>query len=309
MDSLVSQPTLGHIKCVLQNLPQGMKGLDETYSQAMRRIEGQEEGYRELAKQILAWITHAKRALSTVEIQHALAVHPDKGELDEDFLPEIEILSSVCFGLTTVDENSDIVRLVYYTTQDFFERTNSFPNAHRDITATCVTYLSFDTFATGFCPTNEEFEARLQLNPLYDYAARNWGHHAREAWVEPEQLIQFLECEAKVSASSQAMMASREYFGYNNTRHVPRQMTGVHLAAYFGLSAIITTFLINGQDLDVRDSYKRTPLSWAAENGHETVVRLLLDQEGMHVDVWGWSQLTPLSYAAQNGHEAVVKLL
>ena len=97
---------------------------------------------------------------------------------------------------------------------------------------TCVTYLSFDAFETGFCPTDEEFEARLRLNPLYDYAARNWGHHARAASTEVEQLIlDFLESEAKVSASSQAMMASRSYYtGYS--QRVPRQMTGVHLAAY-----------------------------------------------------------------------------
>ncbi|KAF2176589.1 purine and uridine phosphorylase [Zopfia rhizophila CBS 207.26] len=156
MDSLMSQPTLGHIKRVLQNLPQGMKGLDETYAQAMRRIEGQEEGYRELAKHILAWITYAKRALSTAEIQHALAVHTDKAELDEDFLPKIEMLGSICAGLIVADKNSDIVRLVHYTTQEYFERTSSLPNAHREITATCVTYLSFDTFATGFCATDED---------------------------------------------------------------------------------------------------------------------------------------------------------
>ena len=43
IDSLMSQPSLGHIKRALKNLPQGMKGLDETYNQAMKRIEGQEE--------------------------------------------------------------------------------------------------------------------------------------------------------------------------------------------------------------------------------------------------------------------------
>jgi hypothetical protein len=54
MDSLMSQPTLRHIKRALQSLPQGIKGLDKTYEQAMRRIEGQEKGYIELAKQVLS---------------------------------------------------------------------------------------------------------------------------------------------------------------------------------------------------------------------------------------------------------------
>jgi hypothetical protein len=68
---------------------------------------------------------------------------------------------------------------------------------------TCITYLSFDVFAVGFYPTDEEFEARLQLNALYDYAARNWGCHARAASTEVGRLILYLfKSEAKVSACS-----------------------------------------------------------------------------------------------------------
>src|SRR6266487_1992260 len=49
-----------------------------------------------------------------------------------------------------------------------------------------ASHMSFNTFHPGFCATHETFQRRLQLNPLYDYATRNWGHHAREAsMVEP----------------------------------------------------------------------------------------------------------------------------
>jgi hypothetical protein len=95
-----------------------------------------------------------------------------------------------------IDKQSNIVRLVHYTTQRYFERTwtSWLPYAQKDIAITCVTYLSFDIFETGFCPTDEEFKTRLRLNPLYNYAARNWGYHARAASVEVEQLIlNFLE--------------------------------------------------------------------------------------------------------------------
>jgi hypothetical protein len=117
-----------------------MEGLDETYEQAIKRIEGQEEGYRELAKRVLAWVTHAKRALYTTQVQHALAVNVGMAELDEDFLPEVEILGSICARLVTIDKKSDVIQLVHYTMQEYFERTYSFPNAEIDITATCVTY-------------------------------------------------------------------------------------------------------------------------------------------------------------------------
>src|SRR5271170_209685 len=187
----------------------------------MIRIESQGGGFRELAKKVLSWAVHAKRILSTAELQHAVAVEPGKPELNGKFIPNIEIIGSICAGLVTIDTQSDIVRLVHYTTQEYFEQTQKdwFPNAETDITITCVTYLSFHTFESGFCQTDKEFEKRLQLNPLYDYAARNWGHHARAASTEVEKLIlSLLESETKKSAANQAMFASREdswYSGYS----------------------------------------------------------------------------------------------
>jgi ankyrin repeat protein len=102
------------------------------------------------------------------------------------------------------------------------------------------------------------------------------------------------------------MMASGRYFGYSQV--VPKQMIGVHLAAYFGLKEAMIALLKNGHDLDSEDTYGQTPLSWAAENGHEAVVKLLLekgaDLEAKDKDGW-----TPLLWAAEKGHEAIVKLL
>ncbi len=58
--------------------------------------------------------------------------------------PDIEDMVSVCAGLVTVDEESDIIRLVHYTAREYFERKQKdwFGNAETDITQICVTYLS-----------------------------------------------------------------------------------------------------------------------------------------------------------------------
>ena len=282
---------------------------DYAYKEAMERIECQVADSQELAKQVLSWIICAKRPLTTLELRHALAVEIGESELDEENLPEIEDMVSVCAGLAIVDEESDIIRLVHYTTQEYFERTQMswFPNAQTDITKTCVTYLLLNAFETGICPTDMEFWARLRSNVLYDYAARNWGHHARAAAAEVEKLIlDLLENEAKASGSSQAMMVSGRYSNHSQT--IPRQMTGVHLAAYFGLVEVTTALLKNGHDADSKDGNNETPLSWAARNGHDAVVKLLLEK-GAELEFKAGNDQTPLSWAAENEHDTVVKLL
>jgi hypothetical protein len=300
------------IKIALKKLPKGSDAYDDAYKEAMERIKCQITDLQELAYQVLSWIICAKRPLTTLELQHALAVEVGEPQLDEQNLPGLEDMVSVCAGLVTIDEESDIIRLVHYTTQEYFERTQEswFPNAETYITATCITYLSFDVFAIGFAPTDEEFKERLQVNTLYDYAARNWGYHASTASTELNQPIMehlirdFLKSEAKVSASIQAMMASGKYRGFS--QRVPQKMTGVHLAAYFGLKEVIETLLKNSHHLDSKNSYGRTPLSWAAKYGHKEVVKLLLTIDSVKPDSIDNSGRTPLSYAAEGGHEVVV---
>jgi ankyrin repeat protein len=73
--------------------------------------------------------------------------------------------------------------------------------------------------------------------------------------------------------------------------------------------AVVKLLLDNGAEVDSKDiEYGGTPLSWAAEKGHEAVVRLLLDN-GAEVDSKDKSAQTLLSWAAESGHETVVKLL
>ena len=146
----------------------------------VERIEGQLPGNRARAKSVLSWITYALRPLTTGELCHALAVEPGDEELDQDNIPDIEDIVSVCAGLVTVDEESNIVRLVHYTTQEYFERIREDwnPAAQQEIALTCLNYLSLNTFRSGSCPSDKDFESRLEQNVFLDYAARYWGHHA-----------------------------------------------------------------------------------------------------------------------------------
>ncbi|KAF1362415.1 hypothetical protein EJ07DRAFT_106802, partial [Lizonia empirigonia] len=105
----------------LKNLSKGSGALNDAYDQAIIRIDGQFQNDRTLAKNVLSWISYAQRPLTTRELCHALAVEEGDEELDLDNIPDVEDILSVCAGLVTVDEESQIVRLVHYTTQDYLE--------------------------------------------------------------------------------------------------------------------------------------------------------------------------------------------
>ena len=309
IDSLAQESTVGDFELALENLP---IGLDEIYKQAKRRIESQGEKYKRLAKKVLSWVVYTQRPLSIAELQHAVAIQAGKMDLNGKSIPSVGVIRSICAGLITIDTQNDAVRLVHYTAQEYLERTSKdwFPEAETYITMTCVTYLSFEIFESGFCQTDEEFEERLQINPFYDYAARNWGHHALTAPLEIKQLIlDFLRNDAKVSASTQVLFTSESSWrGSGYSQDVPRGAIGVHLAAYFGLPEIMMALLENRDHLNIKDEWGRTPLSWAAEQGHEAIVKLLVEM-GAELESRDDSGRRPLSWAAGEGHEAVVKLL
>ena len=302
---------------MLKRLPKGFDAYDQAYDIAMERILSQGGPSRECAEKVLSWITCARRPLTTTELQHALAVEVGESRLDEENITEIEDMVSVCAGLVTVDEESGIIRLVHYTTQEYLERTQScwFPKAEADIAAICISYLSFDVFERGICQTDDEFEERLRSNQFFEYAAQNWGHHARKALTFSQALSQlvvsFLASEAKVNASSQGLFVINRYpYFLNYSQQVPKRFTGLHLIAYFGVEAAVKPLLETGKvEADSKDEDGRTALSWAAQDGHEAVVKLLLETGKVDADSKDKDGRTPLWQAAQHGYDAIVKLL
>lgn len=321
LGSLEDKTTVKAMKTALKQVQKKSQGssndkklevLSSAYEEAMERINGQQTGFQLLAKNVLSWITCAKRPLITSELQHAIAVEVGDTELDEENLPEIEDMVSVCAGLVTIDKESGIIRLVHYTTQEYFERTQRqwFPDAQANLTTICVTYLSFDEFESGICQSDKEFEQRLQVHKLYDYAAYNWGHHAREASnLCQDSVMKFLQRQGQVEGSSQGLLAKKRFFqdtGYS--QRFQKKMTGLHLAAYFGVKVFLQLLLEKGATIDTADSDGPTPLHWASENGQVEVVQLLLEK-GAAIDTANSYGATPLHWASASGQVEVVQLL
>ncbi|KAI9858732.1 MAG: hypothetical protein M1813_007364, partial [Trichoglossum hirsutum] len=293
-----------------------LKELDDTYEEAIQRIESQNQDDIELAERFLSWISLAFRPLIVVQLQHPLAIDPKDKDIDKDALPYEEYLVSICAGLVTIDQESNTIRLVHYTIQEYFERicTTWFPYAQTRIAMTCLLYISLDVFAKGPCGSNKELKALLQKYPLFQYAAGHWGDHARG---DLEETIEGLALEFVIQGIRQSRYRHIDYHGRDHG--LAEDVTGLRIIAYFGLEGNSPATaqtprrqcrLQGYQRSDSKDNYSRTPLSYAAEGGHEVVVKLLLgakdvDPNSRNND----SSTSSLLCTARGGHEAVIGLL
>ncbi|KAG4293455.1 hypothetical protein FPRO06_00040 [Fusarium proliferatum] len=323
--SVSTKKTLKKIKDALNSLSGGPKAYDIAYKKAMERIAGQDQDSQELATQVLSWITCARRVLRTSELQHALAVEENDLELNKENMPQIDDMVSVCSGLITVDDNSGVIRLVHYTTQEYLERTRGqwFPIAESQITMACIRYLSFDVFKGGFCRSKEEYENRLTCNPFYGYASHNWGYHALMASMDVQEIMASQHHSWEYIKDTETKVNTAAYFGLSNTVLALLEKdqladskgiygwTALSYAARYGHEKVVK-LLVARDDVDPNSTdgmYVETPLSWAAKNGHAGVVKFLLGNQGILADCVHKNRRTPLSFAAENGHLEVVRLL
>jgi hypothetical protein len=114
----------------------GENSLNQTYEQAMERINCQGTEFRALAPQALSWITLALRPLFGGKLLHPLAVRTDTLEFDQDYLPNLDDIVSSCAGLVIYSKDNDRVSLVHHTTQTYFDKTSWFTDAQWSIANT-----------------------------------------------------------------------------------------------------------------------------------------------------------------------------
>ena len=275
-------------------MKRGEEGLEKAYDDTVHRIENLGPGIRELAKRVLFWVIYVRRPLTREELRHALAVEPETCKLDETNLCPVKDMVASCAGLVIADSNT--VRLVHYTAQEYFQ-LRGLKGVQRDMIATsCLTYLSYDAFAKGYL-TGSDLESRLRQNAFFKYAAQNWAYHIQDAKQSVGDLVlKFLMDDGKASASSQSLF-----------QYPPQQFCGMHLVAYFGLNDIMVR-LLEEKDPDTKDSDGRTPLSYAVEKGNAQLVKLLLDYNA-DINSKCNAGSTPISRAMTGGNEAVVQIL
>jgi len=92
------------------------------------------------------------------------------------------------------------------------------------------------------------------------------------------------------------------------TTNSEESWASLHFAALNGYQSVVRLLLDRGASIDGTDKDGMTALHFAAQNGHESVVGLLLDR-GASIDALNMNNQPPLQEAAWSGHESVVGLL
>ncbi|KAI8632475.1 ankyrin repeat-containing domain protein [Xylariaceae sp. FL1651] len=319
LESLMDKKSPRAMRRALENLNSGKDAYEIAYEKAMDRIEGQTYDHRQLAIQVLSWITFAKRPLTTQELQHALAVDLDyqSDSFDLDNITDLDYIVSVCAGLVTVDKEAGIIRLVHHTTQQYFDQTRFrfFPQADWQIATTCMRYLSYQNVCSEPFLSREQYHATLENWPLFGYASEYWHEHIdKDKHSHYISIINFLQtsaCTAAYQAVVIAKYAQFEESDYyfvdwdfnNNTRSM-----ALHWAVFIGHDKIATELFQTGCDVNLEDFEGMTPLMVAARQGHSEMVKIMLQKWQVEAKT-SHRRLSPLLYAATFNQKDVVQVL
>jgi ankyrin repeat protein len=351
IESLCTEKTNEAIRQALVDLP---KDLSEIFSRILRKSENLGKSYQ---RQILELVTVARRPLTTEELREALSVVPgDTTWSPARLLNELYSTLTCCGSLITVDEEELTIRLVHHSVKQFLlsgsKDSNGIPftidSAHRKMADIIVTYLNYGIFGTHLstkvvpqimtasAPSRiirstldssgnarslalKFLHSRKQLNYDIGKALAGASKHfkprsidefhfysyAKSYWIHHTR---YISVQKPVVYNLLVELLKGEVVDANTVDEY--SWTTLRWAAQNGHEAIVMLLLDSGKvDANSKDQYGYTPLWWAAQNGDEAIVKLLLDSGKINADSKDQHGYTPLWWAVENRHQAILKLL
>ncbi|RPB04836.1 ankyrin [Choiromyces venosus 120613-1] len=282
--------------------------LGVAYDTTLERIKSEGEERFKLVMTTLMWICHSERPLHMDELRHALAIEIGDSEFKVNNVCSIGTLLSCCQGLVIVDRKSSTLQLVHFTLHKYLcTHLRHFVGAHSAMAETCLTYLNSQQVKN----LSANPSPNLQDTPFLNYASRHWGTHAKIELSDSAKTLA-LQLFNQYDGHISARLLLQQIWNRNYVEHNPGSVfTGLHCASFFGIAEVVDALIgTEGYDINQRDWVGVTPLIWAAMYGHQDVVELLLEREGIIADIPDrGSGRTALSWAAGNGHEGTMRLL
>lgn len=309
----------------MENLPEGRNTITETYDNIMERINDQSPTDRELAENILLWISHIQRPLTLRELQVALTIREGDTELDLDDLIPRELFISTCAGLVHVEKDTNRIQFVHSTVQEYIQsiKSSRYPEGDVQIATTCIRFLSLGIFRMKHdVLTIPQFLNLIPTYPFLQYAACHWGLHARLAVNRESRasmkavILGFIDLGDQLVFALRVLLSSIAgplgcQCGESLAKN-PRAVKQINIFAYFGLDCLLEELLNVTEEavVDSLDGILGNVLHWASLGEHASTLRLLLSHRlaGTIIDQPP-NQFTPLHLAAEHRKEVSASIL
>ena len=323
----------------LGKLPPGLeKSYQDLYDHQMQ-VLGEEQS--EVTRRILSWLLVAKRPLTTTETCE-LVCAPE----EPDMSPETVV--DLCFDLVALDTQLDRFRFAHLSVREFLEKRGEYSQARTHGTATnaCLQRLvkhrgfsvrKYETLHWALHAENAVkngggsiIRGHLDSFLFEESVLGSWN-----SWLFRSRALGRLyyseagwrmrQCLANAHNNEKGTaLRLTAYFGLlEQLKHVVAAMSkssddwtndplihgALHLSCRCGQASVVEFFLAQGVDVNARDSYSRSPLTWAVVGRQAAIVELLLKQNGIDLNSPDSYSSSPLSQAVQKDDIAVVELL
>ena len=256
-----------------------------------------------------------------MEMRHAYAMRelPPGAPLEEDDLPDGDTLTSTCGGLIVVDGESQTLRVVHYTAEEYFERSHArdLAAARLSLAKVSLAYLALPNFSDGPCSDDLEMDWRLQQYPFLDYASKHWGEDIGKLFY-PEfhlelcalwpHLGAFLRNRALLDVAAQVQNVPRIRH-YCWSQDYPKRVPPLVHVARFDMPRILWGMITHqNQHTESQGDDWVTALICAADCGLADNVRVLVEQ-GADLEAIDLNLETALCRAVRKGAEDAVRVL
>jgi ankyrin repeat protein len=299
--------------------------LNEAFEETISRVKSLPKSKAQLGMDVLMWLCHAKRALSTAEVSDALAFWKGQGLKLDKYRPSTSMILECCHGLVVLGADTAYIELAHYSIQEYLESNTPslFPSFEQKMASTCLGYLMLDDFKRGPEGIHDDdgsidydlIERRLVNYPFASYATHFWGKHNKHIQTTESSysdLLDFVYDSGSIGSSVQIEHFKR---GLRSIYVDPREClsrTPMHHASSFGLERLLATIL-ESPDASATVNHKTevvgsTPIILAAASGHTKLVRLLL-QHGADPYITNWYGNALHCAAEADQAETIVELV
>lgn len=257
------------------------------YRQLLKPFVQKSGASKAIALKTLTWVALSRRPLRIAEVVEAIFwSNHDKLSSKENGVQLVEQIIGDNNSIFSLYDDTTI-SLTHRTLHDYLlkDQDRWLPGGNTKLAMECLAYLSRLEFGTERCSNNVAFQLRVQRYPFYEYAAQFWLWHVKYGTLDKRlasTAIQFLEDTIKVSGAAQGLQLSDTSLSADDgdSQVTITDLSGLHIAAHYGLSQLIPGLINRGQVVTAKDSLGRTPLELAANNAQDEVIRLLAPKDG-----------------------------